>query len=565
MVVVLSLFYATCMVVGTSFWLSEGFELIEKHWVLSLAIWGGLVCLNMRVLKKLFDWLSRGAKRKGRKKAERKGKTLAGSAWADLRRTKAFEKFREKPFWVSLIVMAVCWLPYVVAFYPAILSPDPSNQIRQFFGIWNDYYEYVVMIPDGASITNHHPVLHTILLGGAAKLGVMMGNVNVGLFLYSCCQVAILAATLAWTIEFLRREGAGDKYTFLMLAVYSFVPMFPLYGMSVVKDTIFGCLVILYTVELYKMVKETKIEKRAGWRMVGVMILMMLFRHNGIHVILLSLPWLLIGKRGRRYRLSVAAILVGVVGFWGVYNKVVLPYFKVTPGSVREKLSIPFQQTARYVKKHEEEMTTEEKEAIDKVLGIETLAERYKGNISDPVKNGFNKYATEEDLKRYWEVWGEELLKDPKTYIEATVENTYGYIYPLKTNWYVYGEFDERLNDSGIDYHYNDWSRKMREGLLSFGQTFLYLPVVGLLSNIGANVWLVGLMVGYLGYKKKYREMIFLTPALALVLVCVASPVNCYFRYALPFVFASMLNFGLFWKEVMREGWRESRKEKEKK
>ena len=70
-----------------------------------------------------------------------------------------------------------------------------------------------------------------------------------------------------------------------------------------------------------------------------------------------------------------------------------------------------------------------------------------------------------------------------------------------------------------------------------------------ILVNIGFNVWLLIFMFAYLFYKSKYKELIYLLPSLALVLVCIASPVNCYFRYALPYVFALMLNFGLFMKE----------------
>ena len=57
-------------------------------------------------------------------------------------------------------------------------------------------------------------------------------------------------------------------------------------------------------------------------------------------------------------------------------------------------------------------------------------------------------------------------------------------------------------------------------------------------------------MLSYLIYLKKYKEIIYLSPSFVLVLVCIASPVNTYFRYAMPYVFALMLNYGLFMKEV---------------
>lgn len=56
-------------------------------------------------------------------------------------------------------------------------------------------------------------------------------------------------------------------------------------------------------------------------------------------------------------------------------------------------------------------------------------------------------------------------------------------------------------------------------------------------------------MFMYLLYIKKYKELVYLFPSFILILVCIASPVNAYFRYALPYVFALMLNLGIFIKE----------------
>ena len=56
-------------------------------------------------------------------------------------------------------------------------------------------------------------------------------------------------------------------------------------------------------------------------------------------------------------------------------------------------------------------------------------------------------------------------------------------------------------------------------------------------------------MFTYLFYRKKYKELVYLIPSFVLVLVCIASPVNAYFRYALPFVFGLMLNLGIFIEE----------------
>lgn len=67
-----------------------------------------------------------------------------------------------------------------------------------------------------------------------------------------------------------------------------------------------------------------------------------------------------------------------------------LPSLKITGGSVRESLSVPFQQTARYVRDYGDEVTEEVKEAIDSILRYDLLASKYNPNLSDPVKKLFN-------------------------------------------------------------------------------------------------------------------------------------------------------------------------------
>ena len=91
--------------------------------------------------------------------------------------------------------------------------------------------------------------------------------------------------------------------------------------------------------------------------------------------------------------------------FYIAYNNVLLPYFKIPNTSIREALSIPFQQTARYVKYHGDDVTEEERKIIDHILEYDTLAENYQPDLSDPVKNKYNKYTTREELKQYFKVW----------------------------------------------------------------------------------------------------------------------------------------------------------------
>ena len=446
--------------------------------------------------------------------------------------------FEKNTFWVSFASLIGCFLIYMVAFYPAILSPDPSFQILQYFGIDNKYSYYSTLIDSNVIMTNHHPIFHTLLLGACVKIGEFFRNTNLGLFIYSIFQTTILASTLSYTLCFMKKMNVNKNYILICLMIYALTPVFPFYAMSPVKDVIFSCLIIHYIIILWNYIKTNEISLL---KTIPLLLLIMLFRNNGFHILILSLPFLFFTKKKM---IKIGSLCIITLTFYFTYNSVILPFFHITPGSIREVLSIPFQQTARYVTYYD--VTKKEKKAIDKILEYKTIKKRYLPEKADPVKNKYNPYATKRDLKNYFDVWFEMLKKHPDIYLEATLQNTYGYFYPLKTNWYIYtNEYKEVLNNNGFDYHFNHLST-LRIILIIYGVIFPYIPGLGLIVNIGFSTWLLLFMISYLIYKKKYKEIIPYTPMIIVFLVCLASPVNTYFRYAMPNIFVMPMMIGIF-------------------
>ena len=205
------------------------------------------------------------------------------------------------------------------------------------------------------------------------------------------------------------------------------------------------------------------------------------------------------------------------------------------------------------VKEYKKEVTSDEKKAIDKLLNYDTIASRYNPVLADPVKNEFNRYYTDDDLKNYFKVWFTQLKKHPLVYVEATIANTYGYIYPVETNWYVHIKGKKIINNYGFDYHFNKKLRPLRMVLGGFAIAFPYIPFIGLLINIGFNTWILLFMLSYLFYRKKYKDIIILIPSFLILLVCFVSPANTYFRYALPNVFALPLMLLMFDKIISKK------------
>ena len=523
-ITVLSLIYSLLIIFGTSYMKCETSSLVFKYFYISIPCLIILFMIFRLLIILLFNFLDNYKTK-------------------DKSKNKFINLLNKHPFIISIVVILIMWMPYIISFYPAIFSPDPSFQIKQYFGIPNKYSDYSILLDENVIITNHHPVVHTLLLGTCLKIGNIIGNDNLGLFIYSLIQILILSSVLSFTISYMTKIKVPYKYRIITLLIYSLVPMFPFYSMSAVKDVIFSSFIILYIILTYHLITNEYLNLKLKHLTIILVLLIsiMLFRNNGFHIVLLTFPFLILSNKKNLKKLLIVFILFLSLNY--SYNNIILPYFKITPSSIREILSIPFQQTARYVKYHD--VDNEEYLIYDKVLDMKDLASRYDPELSDPVKNKYNKYTTPEELKKYFKTWFKDLTKDPVLYVDATVNNIYGYFYPFKTNWYIYYKFDDRIVKDGFKYHYNSLD-KSREILSGFGLIYPYIPVIGLISNIGFNTWILFLLVTYLIYKKNKKGIVYLLPSVATILICVASPANTYFRYAMPYIFSMPLTIALF-------------------
>lgn len=519
---ILAVIFSLCCVIGNSYQEVSSWDLVFSTVPLFLISIMQVFCYYY-LIKTIFCFIDTLLERKRTIKVNTNNKLV--------------KLFQEHPFLFSLIVMLLFWLIYMIAFYPLILSKDPSFQIKQFFNVKTKYIDYVIPLSDKVNLTNHHPVFHTMLLGGSIKLGRLLGSDNLGLFIYAIMQSITLASSLAYTIYYLYKKKKSLVLSFILLMIYSLVPMFPFYAMSAVKDTLYTAVIIFFVITLFTILDDKQIKTFKYIVLLLLSILLYLLRNNGIYVVVGTILVLAIYRRKEFIYLT--AVLLLVISTYISYDKILLPALKIPAGSIRETLSVPFQQTARYVKEHGDDIPLEDKKKIDKVLEYDTLKDRYNPNLADPVKNKYNKYTTKKELKDYFGVWKKELLKHPDTYIEATLNNTFGYFYPDTSNWYIYsGKNNNKLitEDNLVNYHYNKLV-PLRIVLSAYGIIFPYIPLIGLISNIGFSAMLLLTIIVYLLISKYRKYIIAMLPSLLSLAICFISPANTYFRYSMPFTF----------------------------
>lgn len=433
--------------------------------------------------------------------------------------------FESHPFLGPVLSVWILEIPWLVCFFPGTVEPDARHQLLMSFGM--------------AGMTGHHPVLVTKLMGKCMYIGrLVFGADDMGIFLYTFFQFGMQSLVIAYTVYVLGRMKTPLLIREGALAFYSLYPIFPIWGYTMVKDTGYYIFILLFVSVLMNLLCEEGVQPK--WWQALLLLLstagIASFRKDGCCVVILTLAWGFVAyKRYRKtFVLGIVSCMLSAFLINGVYMKIE----NIPKGSVREALSVPIQQTARYVKEHYEEITPEELKVLQTVfiVDISELAELYDPEISDPVKGVFALEPDSSDFKAYLGVWWQQLLKHPDTYVQAFLNHTYGYFYPDKTESreeedigvFRIAESDQFDLKFGIK---SDVGRNFLEG---YARWVKRLPALGMFYSVGLHTWiLLGCFLHFM-IKKKWQELIVYIPGVCILLVCVFSPVNTCVRYMLP-------------------------------
>ncbi len=385
----------------------------------------------------------------------------------------------EKPF-RPLRVMALmlaCWLPMWLVCFPGAFSYDVPFQLEQVFT---------------GAYSAHHPLAHTLLLGGCVVLGRALGSITLGAALYTAVQMALLAACFAAACASVSRfaSARAARWAAAFFAVY---PLHMMMSVSATKDVLFGGLFAL-TLALTTEALLRGVTRRLGASLVLASAGMMLLRNNAVYAAVAWVLLILICMRRRAARVCACVALGIAVSF--AANGVMKAATHAVDGDLCEMLSWPIQQMARARSLHGELLTDEERAAVDALMPNESWR-LYDPTISDPVKFEFDTQELLRDPGYYAKIYVSIGKKCPKAYADALVMHTYSF-------WYPYGEYGVSgyYLQLGVTDQYYDWcdfehieSRSLAPRVLEalkwrFGaQGAMQWPVIGYFFNMGAIVW----------------------------------------------------------------------------
>lgn len=521
-IVILSLFFSSCLVLGYSFHHTNSLDLItqgEIQIIKSIIKIIGYYFMIYILIKKLFD----GIVYLGSKEEFKENKYLNFI-------------FNKHPNLCITAILLVVWLPIIILFFPGIFSYDGFTQLKQIFGEYQAFHINIIN-PDVA-LNNHHPVFSTLLIGLFYKIGEWIHNVDIGIYLYVLVQLASLMYVLLYSFKLMRKMKISNMIQCVVLLVYLFCPLFLIFALNVLKDVNFSILMFYYILLLIEILIDKQVLKKKSYllKLVIIMFLITMFRNNGIYTILLSFPFLMIFFK--EYRKRILVCLVIPIALYMIVNNVIYPMLQISKGSIKEMLSIPFQQTARTLYEGKE-YEQQDLEIINQILDVEVISKKYNPVLSDPVKNTFNKNSDTTMLLDYFKVWFKYLWKYPGTYVEATMNNCFAYLYPNKMNLVGYFKYpdnywerEERTNMQ----HVNDF-QKQRDVMEDASRLLLKAPMTGTLLSAGFSSWLLLTLALFTLYSKDKRFIIIYFALISILLVCIAAP---YFaiRYMLSIVYS---------------------------
>ena len=444
---------------------------------------------------------------------------------------------REFALSMQLGSIALCWLPYLMAFFPGTMPTDTARQLAQWFGT------------GGVPLSNHFPFLTTVLYGAVYSLGNAVDGTGTGGILALTVLQYVLGLVAFGLVLLALRKAAAPKWLLVASTVFvALLPIIPTYVVSISKDYLHALCVAVFCAQLLLLVLSCKGGKNPGklaswWAIALVALLVCLTRNNGVVVAGVGLLAAAIALRS----LKGGACLVAVMAAFLCWNSAVLPACNVQPTEPREALSVPAQVVARSYAMGYEPAASDAAVLAECTSGnLQDLATLYNPRISDPAKGVV--VADESQVLQYVGASLGVAAAHPGSALAAALGTTYGFWYPgcLGTYWAedipYYSDDPWSLIDSGWfagSGWASEWNTSHAFQCKVLHAVHLLIPGVSHLYRPGTYCWLALFVLAFALQFKVNRKAaaVVLLPLLALFATLVAGPCAS-LRYTLPFIFS---------------------------
>ncbi len=429
----------------------------------------------------------------------------------------------KKNILIIFVIFIIMYLPYYIMLFPGMLTVDSFIQIDQALGV--------------SALTNHHPIVHTMLIKIFLNIGSLIGSKNIGVGLYSLFQIIIMSMIFTYFICFLIKNKCSRKLIYGSILYFTIVPIFGFYSMTMWKDILFSTFCLGLIIQLYILCMYEQIKLLDKILLIVFIVLVSLFRSNGIYItVALSLVTLIFLK-GKRKLVILLCLIPSILSFFTVSK--VYSYLGISEGNYAETVGIPLRQITSIVAEGLD-IDEESYEFINNMMPIEKIKENYIYSSVDPIKfdESFSHMYLGTHKSEFFKTWFKLLKKYPIKFVDVYLKNTYGFWY-LDTNGYGVHEYAIENNEYEIRTKFPEGV-----GLMSkYYEWFITTPVLKyLLVPAFCFVVLMFFMVLAI-FEKKYKYLLLsLVPLFSWGTIMIATPVSFQSRYVfsmyttLPFI-----------------------------
>lgn len=428
----------------------------------------------------------------------------------------------------SFFLILFGWAIYLLPFLPGNVAGDGNFQLIEFFGY--------------ANMTNHHPFLSTIFEGELLNIGKHLFGDNFGLFLYVITQLLICCLIYSFCISRLSKLGIDEKVCIVFSIFVGLVPYWSFVSETLHKDGMFIAFFALFITSLIMIViqlfvNKVNINKKQLALFIISSLLVCFWRNDGIYMVIPPIICLIFVNKRQYWKQFVGTLLIISFIYIG-FNKILLPTLNVAPTEKREALSLPVQQTARYIKYYPKEITNHERKVLKNTFNnYDSLGKVYNPNDADPTK--FN-LKDQFNVKNYIEIWLQMGLRHPGVYLNATFEGTNAYYTPwLPAQTFSWcGDISNWSKPSFLKLHYIT-PISLRSSFKKIVDRVASLPFINIFLNDSLAVWICLLMAMFMWTEVGFKYIIPIIPVFMNLLICIASPINGLIRYSGCIVFAT--------------------------
>lgn len=426
---------------------------------------------------------------------------------------------RDKPYMIKslycwlvvTLILLIAWLPYLMSFAPGSVLGDSMSSVGQVFS---------------GQYSNHHPVVYTLLVGFFVKIGMRMGDINIGIFLYSLFQYLFLATTLAYVVVFLMKHRVNPWLLGLAVFFFAICPIFPSYAIIMWKDPLFSIGLLFIGIILYWYAKNDF--KNMKWYQYSLLVFSVLvvafFRNNGIFILVFVLLALLIMYRKRVWKVALTITLT--MGFSLIIQGPIYSIFHIYKPSV-EAFAIPLQQVAYTIVDNEGSLSDSDREFMNKIMPLEIWKKVYSPTLVDSIKwhKDFDTIFFEEHIIDFMKIWLKLLPNNLNGYIDAYLLETLGFWHPIYQN--EYGYIDQYISENSFGINEVDlieevFGFSVKDGLKK------YRPMIS--TGLMVFVSLFSLLI-CLEYQWKRVVLLYLSSIFCWGIIMVSTPVAFSLRY----------------------------------